>query len=108
MLCKLQFYNAVRIILGRPFVGIRWLIVLCWWLSGTSPHVVANTLKRFLLTLPEPLLTYKCVRQICYLDSSPHLLLHISELTHKNLCMCIISTRGSCHWECHHYGERLP
>ena len=27
---------------------------------GTSPHVVANVLKRFFGTLPEPLLTYKC------------------------------------------------
>jgi hypothetical protein len=30
--------------------------------AGTSPHVIACTLKRFLLTLPEPLLTYKCAR----------------------------------------------
>jgi hypothetical protein len=28
--------------------------------AGTSPHVVAGALKLFLLTLPEPLLTYKC------------------------------------------------
>jgi hypothetical protein len=28
--------------------------------AGTSPHVIANTIKRFLLTLPEPLLTFKC------------------------------------------------
>jgi len=27
--------------------------------AGTSPHVVAGALKLFLLTLPEPLLTYK-------------------------------------------------
>ena len=29
---------------------------------GTAPHVVANVLKAFFSTLPEPLLTYKCGR----------------------------------------------
>lgn len=29
---------------------------------GTAPHVVANVLKAFFSTLPEPLLTYKCAR----------------------------------------------
>ena len=28
--------------------------------AGTSPHVLACVIKLFLLTLPEPLLTYKC------------------------------------------------
>ena len=28
----------------------------------TSPHVLACVIKLFLLTLPEPLLTYKCAR----------------------------------------------
>ena len=32
---------------------------------GTSPHVIANTLKQFLITLPEPLLTFKCVPMQC-------------------------------------------
>lgn len=31
----------------------------CMRCAGTSPYVIANTLKRFLLTLLEPLLTYK-------------------------------------------------
>jgi hypothetical protein len=39
-------------------------LALCTTYSGTSPHVIANTLKRFLLTLPEPLLTYKCALMI--------------------------------------------
>lgn len=27
--------------------------------AGTSPHVLANAIKHFLVTMPEPLLTYK-------------------------------------------------
>lgn len=41
---------------------------------GTSPHVLAHVMKKFLITLPEPLLTFKyvlVVLMLCVMLSSP-------------------------------------
>ncbi|BDA48237.1 probable rho GTPase-activating protein 12 [Coccomyxa sp. Obi] len=53
---------------------------------GTSPHVVANVLKRFLLTLPEPLLTYKLLPHFIQagLESPSRSAIILSELPAPN------------------------
>jgi hypothetical protein len=37
---------------------------------GASPHAIAGLLKRFLLGLPEPLLTYRCARAHCHVHTA--------------------------------------
>lgn len=56
--------------------------------AGTSPHVLANAIKHFLVTMPEPLLTYKLLPQLIQHGSQQPALanLVIAELPAANQC----------------------
>lgn len=62
---------------------------------GTSPHVVANVLKQFFATLPEPLLTYKCaVSSRSTSSSNPELV----DRAVNHACRLQLSHFGSACW----------
>ena len=56
--------------------------------AGTSPHVLANAIKHFLVTMPEPLLTYKWVLQ----PSASAICLHGNMLVTPSYPTCTAST----------------